>query len=120
MGRKTLTERAGESGSFRFTDVELPAWGDQKLMLYYAEAPSQGNVDISVRWPGLDLPALVDPVTRSPLKPGADIVRCSNCYTYCYRSTWVRVGKCPRCDVSGDYWTRTAPIFHTPRANLRM
>ncbi len=120
LGRKTLTERAGESGSFRFTDVELPAWGDQKLMLYYAEAPSQGNVDISVRWPGLDLPALVDPVTRSPLKPGADIVRCSNCYTYCYRSTWVRVGKCPRCDVSGDYWTRTAPIFHTPRANLRM
>ncbi len=120
LGRKTQTERASESGSFRFSDVELPAWGDQQLMLYYAEVPSEGNTDIELHWPGLDLPSLVDPVTRSHLKPGADIVRCSNCYTYCYRATWVRVGKCPRCDTSKDYWTRTVPIFHTPRANLRM
>ena len=118
LGRKTMTERANNHGSFRFSDVELPEWGDQRLMFYYAEAPAQGNTDITVRWPGLDLPSIVDPVTRSHLEPGADIVRCINCYTYCYRATWVQVGRCPRCDVSNKYWNRASTDFHTPRINL--
>ena len=113
-----MTERANNHGSFRFSDVKLPEWGDQRLMFYYAEAPAQGNTDITVRWPGLDLPSIVDPVTRSHLEPGADIVRCINCYTYCYRATWVQVGRCPRCDVSNKYWNRASTDFHTPRINL--
>ena len=117
-GRTTLTERADGRGSFRFAEVELPRWGEQHLKLYYAEDPGQGAAELVVNWPGLDLPSLVDPVTRAHLRPGADVVRCSACYTYCYRSTWSRLDRCPRCTNSVAFWQRTDSKFHTPRARL--
>ena len=120
LGRTTLTERADTRGSFRFRDVELTRWGEQRLTLFYAEDPGHGTADLVLHWPGLDLPSLVDPVTRAQLEPGADVVRCSSCYTYCYRATWNRLRRCPRCTGSTDFWERTAATFHTPRGNLRV
>ena len=120
LGRSTLTERADSRGSFRFRDVELTRWGDQRLSLFYAEDPGQGAVDLELHWPGLDLPSLVDPVTRAQLEPGADVVRRTGCYTYCYRATWNRLRRCPRCAESTDFWERTAASFHTPRGDLRV
>ena len=118
LGRTVRTERAGARGSFRFADVELTDWGQQRLALYYAEDPSHGAPELVVHWPGLDLPSLVDPVTRAQLEPGADVVRCSGCYTYCYRATWDRLRKCPRCAEPTGPWARSAPRFHTPRKDL--
>ena len=119
FGHTTLTERADSRGSFRFKDVELTTWGEQRPMLHYAEDPGQGAIELVVYWPGLDLPSLVDPLTRSRLRPGADVVRCSGCYTYCYRATWNRLNRCPRCDLPERFWERPDPKFHTPRVELR-
>ena len=118
LGRTTLTERADGRGSFRFRDVELTKWGTQRISLYYAEDPSQGASELILHWPGLDLPSQVDPVTRAHLEPGADVVRCVNCYTYCYRATWNQLRRCPRCADSTEYWQRSATKFHTPRREL--
>ena len=118
VDRTTLTERADPRGSFRFRDVELTEWGEQRIALYYAEDPGQGAADLAVRWPGLDLPSIVDPVTRARLEPGADVVRCAECHTYCYRLTWNRFGRCPRCGESTQYLERSDPSFHTPRAHM--
>jgi hypothetical protein len=114
----TITERANAHGSFRFKDVELTNWGEQRIRLYYAEDPGQGATELVLHWPGLDLPSIVDPVTRARLEPGADVVRCADCHTYCYRLTWSRFGRCPRCGVGTRHLGRTDPSFHTPRAHL--
>ena len=119
LGRGTRTERADDRGSFRFKDLELTRWGEQRLEFYYAEDPTQGSTRVVVQWPGLDLPSIVDPVTRSHLEPGADIVQCAACYTYCYRATWRRLTSCPRCGEESGFWDRPSPRFHTPRAVLR-
>lgn len=113
----TVTERANERGSFRFRGIELSSSGEQRMKLYYAEDPSNGSADLLVQWPGLDLPSIVDPITRARLEPGADIVRCAKCNSYCYRLTWSRMGRCPRCTETG-YVQRSDPSFHTPRAEL--
>ncbi len=118
LDRTALTERADARGSFRFRDVELANWGEQRMALYYAEDPGQGAAELAVRWPGLDLPSIVDPVTRARLEPGADVVRCAECHTYCYRLTWNRFGRCPRCGDSTLYLERSDPSFHTPRAHM--
>jgi hypothetical protein len=113
----TVTERADERGSFRFTGIELSTWGEQQMKLYYAEDPSNGPADLRVNWPGLDLPSIVDPITRARLEPGGDIVRCAKCHSYCYRLTWSRMEGCPRCSETA-YLQRSNPSFHTPRAEL--
>jgi hypothetical protein len=118
VDQTTLTERADDRGSFRFKDVELTNWGEQRLHLYYGEDPGQGAADLVVHWPGLDLPSIVDPVTRARLEPGADVVRCGSCHTYCYRLTWSRFGRCPRCGVDTQIVERSDPSFHTPRAHM--
>jgi len=115
----TTTERSDSRGSFRFRDVELDRWGEQHLVLFYAEDPTQGAAELVVNWPGLDLPSLVDPVTRARLEPGADVVRCSACYTYCYRVTWKRFRSCPRCTAGTRFWERPDSRFHVPRSHLR-
>ena len=118
MGSRTLTEHSDDRGSFRFTRVEVEQWGSHRLLFFYAKDPSQGAKTIVLRWPGLDLPSLVDPVTRARLEPGADVVRCDSCFTYCYRATWNRLGHCPRCVQSTSLWERLDSRFHTPRADL--
>ena len=118
LGQKTSTVRCDGHGSFRFKEVELTSWGSQRLLFYYAEDPRQGATELALHWPGLDLPSLVDPVTRARLEPGADVVRCDTCYTYCYRATWNRLRTCPRCIESGSFWERSNPQFHTPRIDL--
>ena len=118
VGNRTLTEHSDSRGSFRFVNVELGHWGSHRLLFFYAKDPSQGAKEIVLRWPGLDLPSLVDPVTRARLEPGADVVRCGSCLTYCYRATWNRLGHCPRCVESTSLWERSNSLFHTPRADL--
>jgi len=113
----TVTERADERGSFRFRGIEMSTWGEQRMKLYYAEDPSNGSADLLVHWPGLDLPSIVDPITRARLEPGADIVRCTKCHSYCYRLTWSRMERCPRCTET-EYIQRSNTSFHTPRAEL--
>ena len=118
-GRSTLTQHTDIRGSFRFNDVELPNKGEQSLTLYYAENPAEGATQLTVHWPGIDFPYLVDPVTRARLEPGADIVRCTSCFTFSYKATWVRMGRCPRCMVDTDFWERPSPRFHILRPDLR-
>ncbi len=118
-GGTTVSQRADGNGSFRFTEVLLKRWGTQRLKLYYAEDPTFEPLELVIKWPGLDLPSLVDPVTRAQLVPGADVVRCANCYTYCYRVTWTRLRRCPRCSETSDYWERSNSSFHTPRVQLK-
>ena len=118
VGNHTLTEHSDSRGSFRFVNVELGHWGSHRLFFFYARDPSHGAKAIVLRWPGLDLRALVDPVTRARLEPGADVVRCDSCFTYCYRATWNRLGHCPRCVQSTSLWERLDSRFHTPRADL--
>ena len=118
MGNRTLTESSDNRGSFRFKDVELDNWGNHHLLFFYAKDPNQGAKEIVLHWPGLELSLLVDPVTRARLEPGADVVRCDSCYTYCYRATWNRLRQCPRCMESRRLWERSDPRFHTPRADL--
>ncbi len=117
-GLKTAVERAGDRGSFRFSEVEFTGWGPQRLSLFYAEDPGEGATEITLDWPGLDLPSVVDPVTREPLKPGSDVVRCTSCYTYCYRATWQRMGSCPRCTNRSEYWDRRDAMFKVPRVQI--
>jgi hypothetical protein len=119
LGRKTIAQRTDARGSFRFTDVELPTRGEQRLRFYYAENPDEGAAALVVYWPGLDFPSLVDPVTRAHLKPGADVVRCSDCYTHAYRATWTHMGHCPRCLKATQFWERPNAKFHAPRPDLR-
>jgi hypothetical protein len=117
-GLKTAVERAGDRGTFRFTDVEFVNWGAQRLSLFYAEDPGEGATEITLDWPGLDLPSVVDPVTREPLKPGSDVVRCTACYTYCYRATWQRMRTCPRCTNATEFWDRRDAAFKVPRVQI--
>ena len=94
------------------------SWGAQRLVIFYAENPGEGSAEITLDWPGLDLPSVVDPVTRAPLKPGSDVVRCASCYTYCYRATWQRMGTCPRCAKGTEFWDRRDAVFKVPRVQI--
>ena len=118
VGTHMLTEHSDSRGSFRFVNVELDHRGSHRLLFFYARDPSHGAKEIVLHWPGLDLPSLVDPVTRARLEPGADVIRCDSCFTYCYRATWNRLGHCPRCVQSTSLWERLDSRFHTPRADL--
>ena len=123
-GRFRTELRSSAEGTFRFTGVPLNLGSNTLLVVDIDhEEWEQARASIRVVRDGRPTPFLghKDPLTGAPLSECAAVVRCSECWTFCYLSSWNGNGNCPICCMRGltpRYWTSNDDEFYMTRQDL--